>query len=118
MRTYGSLGGITALAPGDALTLLDGTEVAALGLTSMPFARETGPGVDTPPTFQIAFGAAPNATVVIQGSNVDQETAYQTIWSSINTQNDNYTDLAKWAYYRVKITAYVAGGTPVVTVQR
>ena len=122
MQLYGSrqAGGVlTELSPAESLTLFDGTETPAAGLTSLAFIRGPSPSLaDAGMTFQIDFLSAPTATILVQGSNIDVEADYETLWPSINTQFDNYTDTTRWKFYRVKLSAYQAGGMPVVTVQR
>ena len=122
MQTYGSsqAGGVlTALWPGDRLTLFDGTETPVAGLTSLAFCRAEGPGgMDNGVTFQI-IGVVAGSVVKIQGANADVEADYQDIWTTTGALAlDNYTDTTRWAYYRAKLTSYTSGAMPKVLVQR
>lgn len=113
------LGGLTSLVPGDSLNIFDGTETPAAALTSLQFSRGQSPSAsDQGTTFQIIFPSAPSAVVLIQASNVDVDADYQTVWTSTNLQNDNYTDTTRWAFYRAKLSTYSSGGMPVVVVKR
>lgn len=115
---------IAALSPGDAYQLFSGSETPGNApFASVAIARATSPsGSDQGVTFQIEFPQpAPNATVVIQGSNVDDGVtgaAYETIYTSTNKQFDGYTDTGRWTYYRAQLSAYVSGGMPTVIAQR
>lgn len=108
------------LRPGDPFyNLFNGTETPAAVMPSVAFARGQSPsGADQGTTFQISFASAPTAVVLIQGANQDVEALYETLWTSTNTQYDNYTDTTRWAFYRAKISTYSAGGMPVVTAKR
>ena len=122
MQLYGSsqAGGVlTGLWPGDALTLFDGTETAAAGLTSLAFVRCEGPSQnDAGVTFQI-IGVAAGSVVKIQASNVDTEADYQDVWTSTGALAlDNYTDTVRWKFYRAKLSSYTSGAMPQVLVQR
>ena len=74
--------------------------------------------VPAPLVFTMQFGATPDATVLIQASNVDAEAQYQTLYTSTAKQADYYADAGAFAYYRVKLSAYTSGGMPVVIAQR
>ncbi len=94
-------------------------EVVATGNASVAFNRGPAPALtDAGMTFSIDWGSAPTATVEIQGANTDTDGSYQTLYVSANLLHDNYTDTARWAYYRAKVTSYVAGETLTVKVQR
>ena len=43
---------------------------------------------------------------------------YETLWTSTNTQYDNYTDTTRWAYYRARLVSQSGGGALTVTVKR
>jgi hypothetical protein len=122
MNLYGSsqAGGVaTSLSPGESLTLFDGTESPAAGVTSLAFVRGPSPASDDAGTiFQTAFPTAPTATLLVQGSNIDVEADYETLYTSTSKQFDAYTDTARWKFYRLKLSAYSSGGMPVATVQR
>ncbi len=110
---------LTAVAPGERFTLFNAETFSAFPQSSVAFNRALEPGMNGGAmTFQMSFASAPTAVVKIQGSNVDLDAAYETLWTSNNTQYDNYTDTARWAYYRVQIYSYSAGGALTVTVQR
>lgn len=128
MPAYGtpqSGGTPTSLVPGDGPYYLVNAEVVAAGYKSIPFSRGYSPGAaDNGCTFQIQWTVAPTAEVDIQGSNVDVDGSYQTLSQSINPianpagYLDNYTDTTRWAFYRVYVPSYSAGGALTVTVQR
>ena len=108
----------TAVYPGDKYTLFDGTESPSAGLKSVAFNRAPGNGQSgNGMVFTVDFTSAPTATVQIQGANSDIEANYQTL-ATISTQHGYYNDYAEFAYYRAVLSAYSAGGQPVVTVQR
>ena len=113
-------GTLTGVYPGDTYTpLFDGTETPGAGVASI--AIERGPssvGSDNGTTFQMIFPAAPTAALAIQGSNVDEDAAYEDLYVSTNTQYDNYTDTTRWRFYRAKLNGYTSGGMPRVVVQR
>jgi hypothetical protein len=103
-------GTLTALQPGDSMYLFN-AEAPAAPQASIAFARGYSPsGDDSGITFQILFAAAPTAQVVIQASNVDADANYQTVFTSTNLQNDNYTDTVRWKFYRAKLVSQSAGG--------
>lgn len=112
---------VTELCPGDFMVLFDGAvDTPAAGDASVAFAR--GPGRtdgDNGTTFSITFPSAPTAQVDIQGTN-DLSTAatWTTVYSSLNTQNDPYTDVGRFRFYRAKLTSYSAGGAPTVIASR
>ena len=109
---------LTCVSPGDFYKLFD-AEVVAAGTTSVAFSRGHSPSMDDAGmTFQMSWASAPTAVIEIQGSNIDSDAFYETLWSSSNTQFDNYTDTARWAFYRAKVISYSAGGAVTVTVQR
>lgn len=122
MPAYGSLqsGGLTSLCPGDPLlTLFAASESLTAPVSSIAFSRGQSPsGSDQGITFQMSFAASPTAVVVIQGSNVDVDAAYEDLWTSTNTQYDNYTDTARWSFYRAKLSSQSGGGALSVTVKR
>lgn len=111
-------GTATALYPGDSLLLFNAETVAA-NSESIAFARASSPGGDDAgSTFEIDFAASPTAVVTIQGANTDLDANYQTLYTSTNAQHDNYTDNARWEFYRCKVSTYSAGGALTVKVQR
>jgi hypothetical protein len=122
MKLYGELqagGSLKAISPGERVVLFDGTEAPAAGVTSLAFVRAPGPA-QTPAriVFSFHFGAVPDATVQIQGSNRDVDAEYQVLDSKAATQDWFYQDEGNFAYYRAKLSAYVGGGMPVVVAQR
>ena len=119
MPLYGSQTGMpTPVYPGQQFTLFGGTEAPAAGLKSVAFERTANwSGTPSPMVFTSNFASAPTATVQIQGSNDDTEANYQTI-QAISTQHGYYSDLGNFRFYRAVLSAYGAGGQPVVTVQR
>ena len=109
---------LSVVQPGDSYVLFNG-EVITPPQASVAFVRgnsisESDQGM----TFQMSFATAPTAVLVIQGSNVDLDAAYETLWTSTNTQYDNYTDTTRWTYYRAKLVSQSAGGAVTVRVQR
>lgn len=122
MPAYGTpqAGGVlTSLIPGDPLHYLFNAETLTAPIASIAFSRGTGTADGTPEmTFQISFVSAPTAVVVIQGSNQDIDALYATLWTSTNTQDDNYTDTARWAFYRARLVSQSGGGALTVTVKR
>jgi hypothetical protein len=122
MPVYGSaqVGGVlTTVIPGDFYTLFNGTETPASSLKSVAFERGPSPsGDDAGSTFQVVFPGTTVSTLQIQASNVDVDADYVMVFSSANTTIGNYTDTARWRYYRAVLTAYTSGGMPVVTVKR
>lgn len=109
---------VTSVCPGDSFYLFN-AETLTAPVASVSFAR--GPGVvgsDQGMTFQMSFVAAPTAVLKIQGSNLDLDAAYEDLWTSNNTQYDNYTDTARWAFYRAKLVSQSGGGAVTVLVQR
>ena len=122
MQLYGSsqAGGVlTGLWPGDALTVFDGTETAAAGLTSLAFVRCAGPSQYP---FNVGFqiiGVAAGSVVKIQASDVDTEADYQDVWISTGPLAlDIYTDYSPWKFYRAKLSSYTSGAMPQILVQR
>lgn len=111
-------GALTCVIPGDGYVLFDGTETPGAGVKSVAFSRGMGPGAGPHGmVFTVAFASAPTATVLIQGSNTDVEADYQTL-GSIAAQHGYYADEGRFKFYRANLSAYSAGGMPVVIVQR
>jgi hypothetical protein len=105
---------LASIQPGDQYTLFN-AETLTAPQASVAFTRGQGPFGENGVTFQMSFATAPTAVLVIQGSNVDLDAAYETLWTSTNTQYDNYTDTAKWAFYRAKLVSQSGGGACTVT---
>ena len=122
MKLYGAAqagGGLQSVSPGERIVLFDGTETPAAGVTTVAFCRATGPTqVPSPIVFTTHFPAAPTATVLIQASNVDVESQYQTVYTSTNKQDDYYADYGAFTFYRARLSAYTSGGMPVAIAQR
>lgn len=111
-------GTLTSVIPGDSYTLFNAESLTA-PISSIAFSRGESPsGSDQGMTFQMSFASTPTAVVVIQGSNQDIDALYETIWTSTNTQYDNYTDTTRWAFYRAKLVSQSGGGALTVTVKR
>lgn len=121
MPNYGTPqagGTLTALQPGDELYLFN-AETPAAPQASIAFARGYSPsGDDAGVTFQILFAAAPTDSLVIQGSNIDSDADYETLYTSTSKQQDAYTDTGRWAFYRAKLVSQTAGGAVTVLAQR
>ena len=119
MPLYGALlpgGGPTALGPGDSIALFNAetpTAPQASMAISTAFSYEQKNIV-----FTTSFAAAATAVVVIQGSNVDVDGQYQTLYTSTNKQGDYYADYGGFKYYRAQLVSYVAGGALTVLAQR
>jgi len=112
-------GQATDCRPGDAL-LLFSAELPTAPQASQALARGLSPsGSDQGTTFTVDWrDANPTATVQIQASNIDDDSHYQTIYTSVNKQQDNFTDQTRFAYYRARLSAYVSGGLVTVVAQR
>jgi hypothetical protein len=111
-------GGVADIRPGDSFFLFN-AESPTAPQASVQFARGVSPsGNDAGMTFEIDFAVAPTAVVLIEASNTDIDADYQTVWTSTNLQHDNYTDTARWAFYRAALSTYSAGGALTVKVQR
>lgn len=109
---------LTSLGPGEFMKLFD-AEVVAAGQASIAISRGNSPSAaDNGITFQIIWASAPTAVIEIQGSNVDVDADYETLYSSSNVRYDNYTDTVRWQYYRAKVISYSAGGACTVNAQR
>ncbi len=112
MPNYGSAqaGGIVALYPGDNGYRLFNAESPTAPQASVPFARAMGPTQgDNGSTFQILYVNPPTAVVVIQGSNIEADADYETVFTSTNAETDQYTDIGRYAFYRAKL---VSGTVP------
>lgn len=121
MPNYGvaQVGGtVAAVAPGDQYFLWN-AETPTAPQASVAFARQMGPGqTDAGITFTISFASAPTDSLVIQGSNVDSDAQYQSLYTSTNKQLDAYTDTGRWAFYRAKLVTQSAGGAVTIIAQR
>lgn len=121
MPLYGvaQAGGVlTCLIPGDSMTLF-AAETLTAPQASVAFNRGESPsGNDQGCTFQILFATAPTSTLAIQGSNLDVDADYVTLFTSTSKQQDGYTDTGRWAFYRAKLLTQSAGGAVTVNVQR
>jgi hypothetical protein len=111
--------GATSLVPGDRLALFNAETVTA-PQSSIAVARGYNPagGAAVPMVFTIHFAAAPTASVLIQGSNVDVDAQYQTVFTSTGLQDENYTDYGIFQFYRAQLASQSAGGALTVIVQR
>jgi len=113
-------GGVrTCLYPGDSLALFN-AEVVTTGEASIPFNRALSPsGSDQGTTFSIDWTDTPTgSTVVIQGSNIDTDGDYITLYTSTAVQHDVYTDIGRYKFYRAKCSTYAAGTSLTVIAQR
>ena len=119
MPNYNTLqagGTVTAIQPGDSITLFN-AEAPAAGQASISFATGYSPGGGPAHaiTFTIDYAAAPTAVMVIQGSNRDIDADYQTLYTSTSIQHDSYSDGGGYAYYRAKQISE-SGGQPVTVI--
>lgn len=126
MPNYGALPNVpaavgqsaTALYAGDELNLFN-AETPAAPQASIAVALPKAPvGGYAPIVFDIEFAAAPTDSLLIQGAMVDTDSAYQTLYTSTNLQQDNYQDLGGFQFYRAKLASQSAGGAVTVTVRR
>ncbi len=110
-------GQLTAPSPGSLFYLFN-AESPAAPQASIAFARPASPvGGRDPITFSISFAAAPTASLVIEGSHVDSDSQYQTLYTSTNKQLDFYTDDGSWMFYRCKLVTQTGGGAVTVIVR-
>ena len=124
MPSYGlpQAGGITALYPGDSLTLF-GAETPSAPQASIVFARGMSPSGDAGTTFQSGFASSPTATLEVLGSNIAPAADFTlgdwaVLYTSTDKPADSYTDLNRFAYYCVYLATQSAGGAVTVAVQR
>lgn len=121
MPVYGvpQSGGVLAcISPGESITLFN-AETLTAPQASVAFNRGNSPSLsDQGTTFQILFATAPTSTLAIQGSNVDVDAAYVTLFTSTSKQQDSYTDTQRFAFYRAKLLTQSAGGAVTVIAQR
>lgn len=121
MPLYGvaQAGGVlTAIQPGDSITLF-AAETLTAPQASVAFNRGYSPSAtDAGTTFQILFASAPTSTLAIQGSNLDVDADYVTLYTSTSKQQDGYTDIGRWAFYRAKLLTQSGGGAVTVIAQR
>ncbi len=108
---------LTALIPGEQMTLFDGTETAALNLTSVAFARGYSPSADDAGTTFRASVIPTGMIIDVQSANHDIEAEYSTVGTMIQS-DPSYTDTGRSAFYRLKVSAYTSGAMPVCTAQR
>jgi len=106
---------IASLIPGEAYTLLDGTEASGIG-TSVAVARGPSGGQSQAYTTFYVSGGSSMDTVIIQGSNTDIDGDYADIADiTLDTNgNGSLTDSGSPAFYRCKKSA----GQPIVKAQR
>lgn len=125
MPSYGTpqAGGLTAVYPGDALTLFAG-ETPTAPQASVVFARGMSPsGDDAGITFQSGFADNPTAVLEVLGSNIAPAADFAlldwaVLYTSTDKQTDSYTDTNRFAYYCVYLPSQSAGGAITVAVQR
>lgn len=120
MPLYSSLAKIKGVAPGDFLTLFDGTETPADGMKSIPFARGSSPSLDDAGMTFSASGLPATATINVQVANENADTKYTTVDVIAPDANGNgvYTDIGRAAFYRVTMTDAAPSTMPKVKVQR
>ena len=123
MPVFNGLQGIpyTDLRPGDSLALFD-AETRAGGDVSTVIARGESPsGSDQGITFQVHFASSPTASLTIKGSNVTPTSSGPqngVTLKTVTTQDDSYTDTARWAFYWASLDSYSAGDALTVIAQR
>jgi hypothetical protein len=109
---------LAVINPGDSIVLFN-AESPAAPQPSVAFARGVGPmNIPAGIVFTISFAAAPTDSLVIQGSNQDIDSQYQTLYTSTNKQTDFYADLGEFLFYRAKLVSQSAGGAVTVIAQR
>ena len=112
----GTPGSVIALPPRERIALFNAEPAAGQCSIAVAPAPVPGSGIEQR-VFTVWFAVAPAAVVVIQGSNVDADAQYQTLHTTSNLQTDYYLDYGVFAFYRVKLVSYSAGGALTVTVQ-
>lgn len=118
------------LRSGDYEKLLDGTETIATGSKSIAFARGMSPGGPDRSTFTVT-GCPGGSTFDIQASSTKTDDAATLALMDASFQNVSlggsggtiigngfYTDTGASMFYRIIVTAFVAGDVPVVIVKR
>lgn len=112
---------ITALSPGESMTLLASTDgTPSTSTKSVSFSRAYSPsGMDGGITFN-ATGMHSGMTIDVQVAAHDLDAEYLpvTTMSPDSGNNAAYTDVGRSPFYRVKISAYTSGTMPTVTANR
>ena len=102
---------LSVINPGENITLFN-AETPTAPQSSVAFLRGVGP-METPAgiAFTISTSIAnPTISVLIQGSNQDIDSQYQTVYTSTNKQNDFYADAGEFLFYRAKVNSGTSGG--------
>ena len=116
MPNYGAASPI-GLFPGQQYALFAAeTPTAPQSSQAVAVARPQSIGYD-PVVFEIFFASAPTDSLVIQGAMADVDARYQTLYTSTNTQQDVYSDLGGFAFYRARLVSQSGGGAVTVTVR-
>lgn len=122
MPNYGTLQAgnvLTALYPGSGPYYLFNAETPTAPQASIAFNRAFSASLnDNGTTFQIIFASAPTSSVLIQGSDIDVDGDYLTLYTSTSKQFDSYTDVQRFSFYRAKVATQSAGGAITVVAQR
>lgn len=106
---------LALLIPGDGPYFLFNAETLTPPQASVAFARGLGPnGQKGPIVFTISYASSPTAVLVIQGADTDLDADYITLSTSTNVQNDFYTDLGLFSFYRAKLVSQSGGGAVTV----
>lgn len=112
---------LTGVAPGESFVLLSTSDDVTTGTpASVAFMPITGPdNLRSGITFTIDWTATPTgSTVLIQGSNLDIDGDYQTLYTSTATAHDSYNDVGGFLFYRAKVSVYSAGTSVQVIAKR
>lgn len=110
-------GVLTQLNAGDAMYLWK-AESPAAGTRSIPFARGSDPVAGQPNgiVFTMSFATSPTAELEIQASN--DLVNWVTLYQSIDTSPDSYSDLGQFAFYAAYLVSQSGGGAITVIAQR
>ena len=125
MPTFNGNGPLTfSMCIGDLYSFFSSSD----SLTAPVFSRvaciqQAGPGVRGVRQFAINFASAPTAVVKIFGSNNAPTAAGPDpngflLYTSTNTQNDQYEDGAAYQFYWVELVSQSAGGALTVTMMQ
>jgi hypothetical protein len=116
MPLFNQFGPLTVqVGPGTTITLFDpvADSLTAPAISKVICPVDAGPVGRHGISFTISFAAAPTAVVELFGSNTPPTTIPQggvLLYTSTNTQNDNYTDNSSFAYYWAELVSESAGG--------
>jgi hypothetical protein len=114
MPNYGTVGPV-AVYPGQQYAMFNAeSPTPAQASASVTIPKHT----NVPIAFTVAFATSPTDSLVIQGSMVDVDASYQTLYTSTNTQKDVYLDYGKFQFYRANLASQSGGGAVTVIIKR